>query len=179
MAEYAVETIGLGRRFGRIEALTDVSLTVPTGGLHIAMSVLGASGFALIPVMTRPRPLHMQGAEAASYRAAYREHGEQMALNRQRRGNMAGVGECLPAEPTVETAVGREGGCAVTRRAGAVFAAALILTCALASILPDAVRVAYFHRHGATKPAAREEFERLLYRYGDFRDEMWTSSSEC
>ena len=48
----------------------DIMETLRTGGLHIAMSVLGASGFALIPVMTRPRPLHMQGAEAASYRAA-------------------------------------------------------------------------------------------------------------
>ncbi len=33
MAEYAIETTGLGRRFGRIEALTNVSLTVPTGEL--------------------------------------------------------------------------------------------------------------------------------------------------
>lgn len=48
----------------------DIMETLRTGGLHIAMSVLGASGFALIPVMTRPRPLHMQGAEATAYRAA-------------------------------------------------------------------------------------------------------------
>ena len=48
----------------------DIMEALRRGGLHIAMSVLGASGFALIPVMTRPRPLHMQDAEAASYRAA-------------------------------------------------------------------------------------------------------------
>ncbi|MEA4883139.1 MAG: hypothetical protein VB144_05705 [Clostridia bacterium] len=59
----------------------------------------------------------------------------------------------------------------MTRRAGAVFAVTLVLTCALVSILSDAVRVAYSHKHGATKPEARAEFERLLYRYGDFWDE--------
>ncbi len=75
------------------------------------------------------------------------------------------------AEPTAETAARKEGGCAMTRRAAAVFAVALVLTCALVSILPDAVRVADFHRHGAAKPGARAEFERLLYRYSDFRDE--------
>lgn len=48
----------------------DVTEALRTGGLHIAMSLMGALGFALIPVMTLPRPLHMQGAEAAAYRAA-------------------------------------------------------------------------------------------------------------
>ncbi|HON42587.1 MAG TPA: ATP-binding cassette domain-containing protein [Bacillota bacterium] len=41
MAEYAIETIGLGRRFGRIEASTDVSLTVPTGEL---VGLIGPNG---------------------------------------------------------------------------------------------------------------------------------------
>jgi len=41
MAEYAIETIDLGRRFGRIEALTDVSLTVPTGEL---VGLIGPNG---------------------------------------------------------------------------------------------------------------------------------------
>ena len=62
---------------------------------------------------------------------------------------MAGVGECLPAQLTPGTAAGKEGGCAMTRRAGVAFAVTLALTCALVSILPDAVRVAYFHRFGA------------------------------
>lgn len=48
----------------------DIAETLRTGGLHIAMSLLGTLGFALIPVMTLPSPLHMQGAEAAAYRAA-------------------------------------------------------------------------------------------------------------
>ncbi|HAI86625.1 MAG TPA: hypothetical protein DCL63_06525, partial [Firmicutes bacterium] len=48
----------------------DIAETLRTGGLHIAMGLLGALGFALIPVMTLPSPLHMQGAEAAAYRAA-------------------------------------------------------------------------------------------------------------
>lgn len=49
---------------------TDIAEALRTGGLHIAMSLLGALGFALIRVMTLPRPLYMQGAEAAAYRAA-------------------------------------------------------------------------------------------------------------
>jgi len=75
------------------------------------------------------------------------------------------------AELTAEIAVVEEGGCEMTRKTGAVLAVALVLTCALASILPDAVRVADFHRFGAAKPEARAQFERLLYRYSDFQDE--------
>lgn len=48
----------------------DIAETLRTGGLYIAMSLLGALGFAQIPVRILPRPLHMQGAEAAAYRAA-------------------------------------------------------------------------------------------------------------
>lgn len=57
---------------GPFQALVrkDIAETLRTGGPHIAMSLLGALGFALIPVMTLPRPLHTQGAEAAAYRAA-------------------------------------------------------------------------------------------------------------
>lgn len=41
MAEYAIETTGLGRQFGRIEALIDVSLTVPIGEL---VGLIGPNG---------------------------------------------------------------------------------------------------------------------------------------
>jgi len=41
MARYAIEAIGLGKQFGRIEALTDVSLTVPTGEL---VGLIGPNG---------------------------------------------------------------------------------------------------------------------------------------
>ena len=51
MAEYAVETIGLGRRFGRIEALADVSLTVPTGELVGLIGPNGAGKTTLIMLL--------------------------------------------------------------------------------------------------------------------------------
>lgn len=41
MAEYAIEAVGLGRQFGRIEALTDVSFAVPTGEL---VGLIGPNG---------------------------------------------------------------------------------------------------------------------------------------
>ncbi len=43
------------------------------------------------------------------------------------------------AELTAEIAVVEEGGCEMTRKTGAAFAVTLVLTCALVSILPDAV----------------------------------------
>jgi len=51
MAEYAIETIGLGRRFGRIEASTDVSLTVPTGELVGLIGPNGAGKTTLIMLL--------------------------------------------------------------------------------------------------------------------------------
>ena len=48
----------------------DIAETLRTGGLYIAMSLLGALGLAQIPVRILPRPLNMRGAEAAAYRAA-------------------------------------------------------------------------------------------------------------
>lgn len=51
MAEYAIETIGLGRRFGRIEALADVSLTVPTGELVGLIGPNGAGKTTLIMLL--------------------------------------------------------------------------------------------------------------------------------
>jgi len=51
MAEYAIETIDLGRRFGRIEALTDVSLTVPTGELVGLIGPNGAGKTTLIMLL--------------------------------------------------------------------------------------------------------------------------------
>ncbi len=51
VAEYAIETTGLGRRFGRIEALTDVSLTVPTGELVGLIGPNGAGKTTLIMLL--------------------------------------------------------------------------------------------------------------------------------
>ena len=51
MAEYAIETIGLGRQFGRIEALTDVSFTVPTGELVGLIGPNGAGKTTLIMLL--------------------------------------------------------------------------------------------------------------------------------
>jgi len=50
----------------------DIVEALRIGGLHIAMSILGALGFALIPVMTSLRPSHMRGVEASAYRTALR-----------------------------------------------------------------------------------------------------------
>ncbi len=51
MAEYAIETIGFGRRFGRIEVLADVSLTVPTGELVGLIGPNGAGKTTLIMLL--------------------------------------------------------------------------------------------------------------------------------
>jgi len=51
MTEYAIQTIGLGRKFGRIDALCDVSMDVPTGEVVGLIGPNGAGKTTLIMLL--------------------------------------------------------------------------------------------------------------------------------